>query len=49
MPLYVYRCHKCKKMFEVIVPLKDYEKKLPCKYCRKQMEKIIMPVCFRIH
>jgi hypothetical protein len=35
-------------MFEVIIPLADCDKELLCKYCGKPLEKIIMPVMFKV-
>ena len=48
MPLYDYCCDKCQKRFEIIVPLKDVDKEIPCKYCDKPLKKIMSPVSFRM-
>jgi putative FmdB family regulatory protein len=48
MPLYIYVCEKCMKKFEVIVPLEQYDKKIPCKYCNKELVKKLSPVYFKV-
>ncbi len=49
MPLYDYVCKTCKKHFEIIVPLKDFDKKIKCKYCGKKLEKKISSVFFKVN
>ena len=49
MPLYSYSCKKCEKYFEVIIPLKDCEDDVHCKYCGEKLQKLIMPVMVRIN
>jgi putative FmdB family regulatory protein len=49
MPLYVYKCDKCKKVFEILIPLKDSDKVVDCRYCEKPLEKLMTPVSFRIN
>lgn len=48
MPLYEYVCSRCQKLFEIIVPLDKYGKKIRCPHCRKQLKKIMSPVMFKI-
>ena len=39
MPLYDYRCEKCKEVFEVFVPLKDLNVKIKCPKCQAELER----------
>jgi putative FmdB family regulatory protein len=48
VPLYSFVCDKCRKYFEAIVPLKDYDKDVPCPYCKKKLKKLMNPVSFRM-
>lgn len=49
MPLYVKWCKNCEKVYEVIIPLKDYDKKVKCPHCKKTLGKIMTPVCFKVN
>jgi putative FmdB family regulatory protein len=54
MPLYSLSCSKCVKVYEVQVPLKDYDlmetKKGPkCPHCGKILKKLVDRVRFWIH
>lgn len=49
MPLYDYYCPNCNKRFEVILPLKDSDVQLECKYCGQVMEKIICAPMFKVN
>ena len=44
MPLYTFICEKCRKIYEVLVPLKDYGNVVKCPHCKKKLEMKIMPV-----
>ena len=44
MPLYTFTCEKCQKVYEVLVPLKDYGNVVKCPHCKKKLEMKIMPV-----
>lgn len=46
--LYAFHCKECKKVYEVILPLKQYDKKVKCPYCKKRLNKIITPVLFKV-
>ncbi len=48
MPLYEFICGSCLKVFEFIVPLDKYEKKIKCPHCKKEVKRIMSPVLFRI-
>ena len=48
MPLYTFVCKECEKIYEVIVPLKDYGTKVKCPHCKKKLEMKIMPVYFTV-
>jgi putative FmdB family regulatory protein len=41
MPLYQYYCLHCERVFEAIVPLKEYDKKIKCPKCGKEMNKYV--------
>ena len=41
MPLQVYYCHKCNKIYEIIVPLAENDKKIKCPHCKKVLTKHI--------
>jgi len=42
MPLYEYRCNKCGKRFEKLVPTSEADKKQECPYCSsKDTEKLL--------
>jgi putative FmdB family regulatory protein len=45
MPMYAYSCDKCKKIFELVIPLEHYDKDVDCKYCAEKLRKIFTP-CF---
>lgn len=49
MPLYVYLCKDCNKLFELIVKLADSDKPIKCKYCENEMQKIMTPVSFKVN
>lgn len=38
---YEYECIPCKKRFEADVKLKDYDKKVKCPRCNKNMRRVI--------
>lgn len=41
MPLFEYYCHDCERTFEAIVPLKEYNKKVKCPKCKKDLKKYV--------
>ncbi|MBZ5535731.1 MAG: zinc ribbon domain-containing protein [Acidobacteriia bacterium] len=43
MPIYEFECLKCKKIFSLVIPLSEYEKKKPeCPKCgSKQVEQVV--------
>ena len=50
MPLQVYYCVECKKLFEIIVPLSLTDKKIKCRYCKKKLKKhVSAPKIIRIN
>jgi putative FmdB family regulatory protein len=47
MPLYDYKCAKCQKEFEKVVPMEEYKDKQECPFCHeneKTGERQIKPV-----
>ena len=44
-PLYSFFCEKCVKYFELIIPLKNYNTEVECKYCGEKLRKLFAP-CF---
>jgi len=49
MPLYEFKCPKCGKSFEYIVPLAKYNEKIKCPKCKKGvLKKTMTPVLFKI-
>jgi putative FmdB family regulatory protein len=46
---YDFDCEKCKKIFEVGVELKDFDKEVKCPKCKKPMKRVLHPVRFRIN
>jgi len=50
MPLYDYWCEKCFKWFEALRLMKDSDKPLKCKYCKRALKRIfIKPTLFRVN
>ena len=45
---YDYWCDNCKKHFEIIIPMKYSDSLIPCKYCKKDMQKIIGAPVFHV-
>ena len=43
MPLQVYFCKKCAKIYDIIVPLAETDDKIKCPYCKKVLIKRISP------
>ena len=42
MPVYEYLCRDCERLYEILIPLADYDKKVRCKHCNKKMERVII-------
>jgi putative FmdB family regulatory protein len=49
MPLYVYHCSKCMKVFELIIPLSKYNEPVKCKYCGTDLEKFFTPCLIKVN
>ena len=41
MPLQVYFCNKCNKIYDIIVPLSENDRKIKCPHCNKNLIKHI--------
>lgn len=48
MPLYVYSCSHCHKIFELQIKLADFGKKVECPHCGESMKRLMCPVPFKI-
>lgn len=48
MPLYVFSCKECNKIYELLIKLADYDEVVVCPECGKVMMKLITPVMFKI-
>lgn len=49
MPLYIYTCSKCDKLYELMIKLKDSDKKVECPKCGEEMKRVMTPVPFKIN
>jgi putative FmdB family regulatory protein len=47
--LYSYWCKHCQKYFEILVPLKDCDMEIKCKYCGKVLRKLVTSCSFRVN
>lgn len=43
MPLQDYHCKNCAKIYEIIVPLAENDKKIKCPECKKVLKKLLSP------
>jgi len=48
--MYQYKCDECQKIFEMLIPLKEFEqtKEIDCPKCGKKIKRIMCPVMFKI-
>jgi putative FmdB family regulatory protein len=49
MPLYEFYCFDCSKYYEIIIKLKDYDKKPKCPHCGKELKKLMSAPMFKIN
>jgi putative FmdB family regulatory protein len=49
MPLYVYSCKECEKIYEVIVSLDRYDKKIKCPHCKRMLLKLFTPCYIKVN
>lgn len=49
MPLFIYVCTKCEKIFEMMVPLARTGESIKCPKCKRKMKKIITPPNFKVN
>jgi len=49
MPLYDYTCDKCKKTFEIKVPLEKLDESILCPYCDTQLKRELCAPSFKIN
>jgi len=47
MPLYSFHCHKCNKIWELLIKLADYDKEVECPDCGTVLKRMITPVPFK--
>lgn len=48
MPLYEFVCERCLKVLEFIVPLEEFDKRVRCPYCKKEVKRLMSAVLFKI-
>jgi len=48
MPLYIYKCNKCKDEYEIKVSLDDFDTPIRCPECGELLKRVIQPVAFII-
>ncbi|OFY39640.1 MAG: hypothetical protein A2Z69_00395 [Bacteroidetes bacterium RBG_13_44_24] len=44
MPLYEYQCKRCGWKKEMMLPLLEWDKKIKCSLCGREMRKVIFPI-----
>lgn len=49
MPIYLWSCVKCEKLWELMVKLKDFDKEIECPECGEKMKRLVTPVRFKIN
>lgn len=49
MPIYVFRCDKCNKIWELLIKLADFDKKVECPDCKKEMKRLMCSVPFKFN
>ncbi len=49
MPLYLFECRNCEKLWELLVSLKDYDKVIECPDCGAKLKRLITPVLFSVN
>lgn len=47
MPIYLYQCKKCNKLWELLIKLIDFDKKVECPECKEEMKRLVCPVPFK--
>ena len=48
MPLYLYQCKKCNKLWELLIKLIDFDKEVKCPDCGETLKRLVCPVPFRM-
>lgn len=48
MPLYLFECKKCNKLWELLIKLKDFDKEVKCPECNKKLKRLVCPIPFKI-
>lgn len=49
MPLYVFRCKHCEKLWELLIKLKDFDKEVECPECGEKLTRLMCPVPFKMN
>lgn len=49
MPLYVFRCKHCEKLWELLIKLNDFDKEVLCPECGQKLQRLMCPIPFRIN
>ena len=49
VPLYLFSCKKCEKLWELLVRLDDYDKDIECPECGEKLKRLVTPVVFKVN
>jgi len=48
LPIYVFECKKCVKLWELLIKLDDFDKEVECPDCKEKLKRLMCPVPFKI-
>ncbi len=49
MPLYIFSCKKCERLWELLVKLADFDKEIECPECGEKVQRLMTPVRFSVN
>ena len=49
MPLYLYSCKNCERLWELLVKLADFDKEIECPKCGGKVKRLMTPVRFSVN